>query len=143
MADRIRGQETFISIVRDGVLETQIDSILTSDFTVKLETQEDEYLGEGAPRTDQIYKGVDFKLSGHLTNRRFFDLVIAIRDKAQRRAGSAVRIDVASTWVFPNGDVVSVQAPDVSFSDIPVTTGSRSDFVEWTLDATAADFLAL
>lgn len=135
---RIRGQETFISIISDGELQDRIDSVTEAEFTHNLDTQEDNFLGEGAPRFDMIFKGTSFRVAGQLTNRRFFDFQKAIINKAQRRVGGAVRIDITTTFIFPDGDIFTIGFEDCSFSSIPVTTGSREDFVTWTLEGSVS-----
>ena len=133
----IRGQETFISLFRDGNLVDKIDSIQDSEWTHNLEVQEEEFLGETSPRFDMIFKGTSFKLSGKLTNRAYFDFVESIVAKAQRRVGGAVRIDITSTFVF-DGEVYTILFKDCAFESLPVTTGSRTDFTSWTLSGSCS-----
>lgn len=137
---RIRGQETIITILRDGDLQARIDSISDSEISFDLEIQEEGYLGETSNRFDTIFNGMTLRLTGHLTNRQFIDLSNAIVEKAQRRAGASVRFDIATTLVFPGGDLVNIGVPDVQFGAIPLTTGGREEYVNWTLEGKASEF---
>lgn len=137
---RIKGQETIVSIIKDGDLQVRIDSITETTTTFMLELLEEEYLGDISSRYDSIFKGMKVSLSGHCTNKQFLELTDSIVRKAQRRAGGAVRIDIATTWVFPNGDLVSVNLPDVHFGEVPVETGSRSGYVQFSLEAQGGDY---
>lgn len=132
--ERIRGQETFINILDDGGLVDQIDSIQEFEFTHNIELQEEEFLGEEAPRFDMIFKGTSVRVSGQLTNRRFLEFQQRIRDKAARREGAAARFDITSTFIFPNGATYTIAFEDIAFSSMPVTTSSRTDFTKWTLE---------
>lgn len=140
MLQRIKGQETIITILVDGELQARIDSIKDSEVSFDLEILEEGYLGETANRFDSIFNGMTVRLTGHMTNRAFVQFVEAVVAKAQRRAGGAVRIDVATTLVFPGGDLVNIGVPDCSFGPAPLTTGGRSEYGEWTLEAKASEF---
>lgn len=136
---RIRGSETIISIFVDGDLRSRIDSVSDAEFTDNLEIQKDHFLGEQSPRFDQFYDGCSFRLSGQLTNPDFYDLRRSIVDKAKRRAGSPVRVDISSTLLFPDGSERTVLFPDCSFGSIPVSTSSRTDFTTWTLEGNCSE----
>lgn len=143
MADRVRGQENIITIIRDGVLVTRITTIQTAEFTPRFNTSEEGYLGETTIRVDQIFNGVNVKITGHLESPEWFELIKDFRDKASRRAGGTVRVDLATTFIFPTGEVKTYSIPDIAVSDMQTTTGSREDYVEFSMDAIASDFLEL
>lgn len=131
---RLRGDDTFISILSAGELEDRIDSIESSDFTHEMDLQEDDFLGESTSRFDSLFKGTKFTITGQLANRAFLDFVQKVTDKAQRRAGSAARFDITTTFIFLNGETYTIAYEDCSFGSIPVQTGSRGDYVKWTVD---------
>lgn len=137
---RIKGQETIMTVQRDGEPQLRIDSIQDAEVTFEMEVLEEGYLGETANRYDAIYNGMSIRLAGHLTNRQLIDLTEAIVLKAQRRTGGAVRIDVAMTLVFPGGDLVTILIVDVHFQSVPVTDGAREDYVGFTLEGKASEF---
>lgn len=138
MAQRVRGQETFISVLVDGELRNRIDSITSSEFTHNLDVQEDNFLGETAPQFDSIFKGTSWRIEGQLSNRAFLDFQQQVIDKASRRTGGAVRIDITTSIIFPNGQLYNIIFEDVAVGPMPVTTGSREDFTTWTLEGSVS-----
>lgn len=138
MPQRIRGQETFFLLTIDGNLVDRIDSITEFEYTSEFDTQEDNFLGETQPRFDSIGKGISFRFSGQIANDSIWDLQQAITDKAERRAGGASQIDIGTTYVSPNGDIVNIALRDVSFGSMPITTGAREEFVTWTGEGKAS-----
>ena len=137
---RIKGQETIITILQNGDLQARIDSISDSEFTFDLEILEEGYLGETSNRFDAIFNGMSIRLTGHLTNQQFIQLTRGVVERAQRRAGAPSRVDLASTLVFPGGDLVNIGVPDVQFGGIPMNTGGRQEYTQWTLEAKASEF---
>lgn len=137
---RIKGQETVVTILSDGEFQARIDSIASAEITFELEVLEEGYLGETSNRYDSIFNGMSLSLSGHLTNRQFIQLSQAIVNRAQRRTGAAARIDVGLTLAFPGGDLVTLAIPDVQFGPIPFNDSSRSDYVEFTLEGSSSEF---
>ena len=136
---RVRGQETFISVLVDGELRTNINSISSAEWTLNFDVQEDNFLGETSPRFDMIFKGSSFRIEGQLENRDYLDFAQQVKQKAARRVGGAVRIDITSTLIFPNGQTYTVLFEDVAVGPIPITTGGREDFTTWTLEGSSSD----
>lgn len=137
---RIKGQETVVTVMLDGQLQARVDSITDAEVTFELEILEEGYLGETANRYDSIFNGMTIRAVGHLTNTQLITLAEAIVSRAQRRAGGAVRIDMALSLVFPGGDLITIAIPDVQFQSIPVSDGGREEYVQWTLEAKASEF---
>lgn len=137
---RIKGQETIITILQDGDLRSRIDSITDAEVTFDLEILEEGYLGETSNRFDAIFNGMSIKLTGHLTNKQFIDFTQAVVARAQRRQGGAVQIDIATTLVFPGGDLVNIAIPDIQLGGVPFSDGGREEYVEWTLEGKASEF---
>jgi hypothetical protein len=138
---RIKGQETRVLIIRDGDLQARIDSISSSELTIDLEILEEGYIGETSNRFDSVFNGVSINLTGHTTNDQVMQLASAIVDRAARRAGAAVRIDVAFVYIFPNGILTTWTIPDVQFGPFPMNTGSRTEYTEFTLEGQASEFV--
>ncbi len=134
MSERVRGQENFILITVDNVLVDRIDSITEFEYTVEADIQEENFLGETQPRFDSIAKGTTLTIAGQLANEEFFVLQAAITAVAERRTASITQIDIGSSYVFPNGDLVNLAFKNVFFGASPVTTGSREDFIAWNLE---------
>jgi len=140
MAQRLRGQETFVLISKDNQLQARIDSIQDTEITFELEIQEEQYLGETANRYDSIFNGMSIRSTMHLTNKQAVLLADSAVARAQRRQGGATRIDIMTVLVFPNGDLVSILVLDVQFGAIPISDSSRSDYVSLTLEGKASQY---
>jgi len=137
---RVKGQETILTIIKDGELQARIDSISDTETTFMLESLEEDYLGETASRYDSIFKGMRIRISGHMTNKQVIDFADTVVARAQRRAGGANRIDMATTFIFPGGDLITVNLPDLHFAEVPLNTGSRSDYVQFTLEGMTSEY---
>lgn len=142
MPQRIRGQETFLAIVSGGALQDRIDSIQSFEWTMNMEIQEEEFLGEVQPRFDSIAKGASLSISGHMSNREFIDFMKVVQEKAKRTPGFA-RVDIGTRYAFPNGDIADLEFRDISFGDIPIPSSSRSDYVEFSLDGQCKDVVVV
>jgi hypothetical protein len=127
-----------VQIVKDGVLQAKIDSVVSFEFTHELDIQEEEFLGETSPEFDSIFKGTSFRIEMQLSSRQVLDLQVAIIDKAKRRAAGAQQIDIQSVLIFPNGDTFQLMFPDCSFGSTPVNIGGRSDFVTVSLEGSTS-----
>lgn len=134
MSERVRGQENFILITVNNVLVDRIDSITEFEYTVEADIQEENFLGETQPRFDSIAKGTTITIAGQLSNAEFFTLQAAITAVAERRTATLTQIDIGSSYVFPNGDLVNLAFKNCFFGASPVTTGSREDFITWNLE---------
>ena len=135
MAQRLSGQNTFISIISNNVLQTKINSIKDCEVTFYLNLTEDDFLGETGPRFDMFYKGSGIKLTGHLDDPQIFTLQQTILQRARRELGPGTRFDMGTTFRFDSGIIASFVFSDLQFADLPLTTGARDEFTEWTLDA--------
>jgi len=130
---RIKGQEVSFSIVRDGN-PTPIGVVQDNTITIDIERLEEEYIGERAMRYDSIYNGTQIEASMHLENDEFVRFIEAVKLKAERRAGGAIRIDAAVTFLFPNGGVRTFALIDLEFAEFPIETGGRKDYVSIKVD---------
>ena len=140
MFDRITGQDISVRIIKDGALLNELTTIKSINFTFEMARSEEDYIGETSMRYDTKYNGLAVKIELHSENRQGLDLINAIVLKAQRRAGGAVRIDIACSLLWPNGDKTSLMAKDVAFADMPLGFDSRKDFGKIELDGKASEF---
>lgn len=132
-----------MSILVDGVLQTRIDTIQSADFEFELDLLEENYLGETSTRYDSIFNGVAITVEGHASNQQFLELTQAIIRRAQNRAGAPIRIDIAGSFAFSNGDFPTIVVQDIHFESVPITTGARDEYVGFTFTAKGSDFQVL
>lgn len=127
MAQRIKGQECTISIVRDGVLEAELTDIQDFNATLMLELLQQGFLGETTDRFDEVFKGskFDFSMQHHSQDHLIFNK--AIVDRARRKTPNII-INVQVTFAFPNGDTPTWSWPDASFGEIGVNIPGRAEF---------------
>lgn len=133
MAQRIKGQEVNIIVVRGGVVEDTLTDILSMNVAFQSETKIQGYLGEKNNRTDDIFNQVKFDLELHIKTAAFLSFIKAVNDR-QKRITPDVQINITLTLEFPNGDTPSILLPDCKFGEIPMNVASRSDYVKIKLD---------
>lgn len=138
---RLKGQEAFIAIMIDGDLQTRIDSVQSLEVEFMMEILEEGYLGETSNRFDSIYNGMRVKIEGHCNSEAYLDLAQAIKERAQHRAGSPVRIDVVASYAFQNGDFPNLMLQDVQFDAVPFSLDSRQAFKSFTLEGKCSEFV--
>ena len=140
MFDRITGQDITVRIIKDGVLQNEITTIKSINFVFEMERSEEDYIGETSMRYDSKFKGLACKMEVHSENSQALKLIEAIVLKAQRRAGGAVRIDIACSLLWPSGDKLSLMAKDVAFADMPFGFDGRKEFGKIELDGKSSEF---
>ncbi|HVH97150.1 MAG TPA: hypothetical protein VM869_00505 [Enhygromyxa sp.] len=140
-APRLRGQECFIKLVKDGKIGDELKAVIDFEWTDELEVQAEGYLGETSDRYDSIYKGTSFNASAHMQTAAELKLRRAIIDKAQRRDGSATRIDITYTASLPDGDQRLVIMVDVAFGNINTSSGGRAEYVTMKFEGSCSETL--
>lgn len=133
MAQRIKGQEVSILIVRGGVLEDTLTNIMNFNMELQSETKSQGYLGETNNRTDDIFNQVKFDMELHLSNAAWFAFSKAILER-QTRVTPDVQFNITAVLNFPNGDKKAVILADSKFGAQPLNVGSRQDYVKVKLD---------
>lgn len=137
---RIKGQETAVTIIQDGEPQLQITAIKNTDISFDLEQLEEGYLGETFNRMDSVFNTMSIKLEAHMVRKDLITLADRIVARAKRRVGGVIRIDVLTTLVFPEGDLIAIGIRDVQFAPIPISIASRTDYVTQTLDGKASEY---
>ena len=140
MFERITGQDIAVRIIRDGVLQNEITTVKSVNLVFEMARSEEDYIGETSMRYDSKFNGLAVKMELHSENKQGLLLIQAIVLKAQRRAGGAVRIDIACSLIWPSGDKLSLMAKDVAFADLPFGFDSRKDFGKIELDGKCSEF---
>ena len=132
-AQRAKGSDVTLTILMDGQPQVRIDTISSCTATYMQEILEAGYLGEDADRYDAIYKGMQIDIEGHCNGEQYLELADSIANKARRRSGAAIRIDVVATFNFPNGDFPTLALIDLHFGEIPIEIAGRQDHVKFSL----------
>jgi hypothetical protein len=142
MSERIRGQETQIRVVSDGVLQKEIDEIKSFDFTYQVKIQTEEFLGRTSNEKDEIYQGINGTIEFQPRSLQVFDLLETIKARAQRRGANPPIINISFVAVFPNGDRPRLVIKDAKFQDPGLKSPGRSQFVTapWSFEASDAKY---
>lgn len=139
MAQRIKGQEIELLVVEDNVPLTAIADVRSLEIAAQLEILREGYLGETTDRRDMVYRGFRGRMEVHFENRSILDFMRRLIDKARRRVPGA-RINVKATFAFPGGDRVRLLLKDLSFGELPIGFGSRTDYGTISLDFEGEDY---
>lgn len=140
MSTRVKGQDTFVSVIVDGQLDTSIETVKSCDLEFEMDLLEENYLGEVATQYDTIYNGIMVKLELHVTRGEIFDLADAIKLRAQRKTGGATRIDITTSFWMPNGSFITIVLVDWFSESVPVSTGAREEYTSVTLSGKSSGY---
>lgn len=138
MSQRIKGQESEVSIVVNGNVMSSITTIRSLEIAPKTEIKEEGYLGETTQRYDEIFNGVRGNIEGHFESQQVFDMMMAIIDRARRRT-PGIKINIKTTLNFPNGDRPRIFLQDCFFGEQPIGFGGRSEYLTFRYEFACSD----
>lgn len=133
---RVRGQETEIRVIKDGVLYDTITKITKFNAEVQLEVVSQGFLGGTSDEKDEIFNGVKFGFEAQLDTPDWFDMEAAIIKRAQRITPDVV-FTIVSTLYFPSGKTRIIVIPDAKFGAIPLDIAGRKEYVTVKIDGEA------
>ncbi len=140
MADlRVAGQDTNLIITAGNKVLDTLTNIRSTSITFEFERKEEEFLSEFAARYDEFFKGASGDSEMQVSSPTQFDLLKAVKDRAQRR-GPAVKISMKTTLVFPStGRSVRVMLAGLSFGNFPLRIPARTEYATFGLDFATGD----
>jgi hypothetical protein len=140
MSDRVKGQE--VSILFTGP-EGEIELAARQSFeaTVLLDTLSEGYLGETTERKDDVYRGIEGRLSIHLETDAYLTLIQTAKERSQRQRAGV--FNLSAVMSFPNGDIRRVFIEDVKFGNFPLNVGGRDEYVTGEINFAADDYRTL
>ncbi len=138
MGQRLKGQDTEILFVVDGVTADTITTIKSFEMEWKLENLDEGFLGETTNRKDSIFNGVSFSSELQIENAGILGLVQQLLDKARRRT-PGLKINIKTTLNFPNGDRPRIIIQDAEFGGVPLSLGGRGEYAKMTLQGEASE----
>jgi hypothetical protein len=107
------------------------------DITFERDILSEGYLGQKTEKKDAIFKGVTGKVTFHVGKKYVLTLVGRINEATKNRVNGE-QFEVTTTYEFEDGKI-RIICKDVSFGSIPISSGSRDDFVELTFDFACED----
>jgi hypothetical protein len=142
MANRIKGQETNLSLIQNGQIVSEIAgfAIKSSDLSFMQDILSEGFLGETTNRKDQVFNGVSGSFQFQITTPAVFVIIGAILDKSRRRTPGAI-FNFRETFNFDNGRKAIVTVGDISFGEIPVSNGGRVEYIGVTFSFEASEAL--
>lgn len=140
MSDRVKGQE--VSILFTGP-EGEIELAARQSFeaTVLLDTLSEGYLGETTERKDDVYRGIEGRLSIHLETDAYLTLIQTAKERSQRQRAGV--FNLSAVMSFPSGEIRRVFIEDVKFGNFPLNVGGRDEYVTGEINFAADDFRTL
>ena len=139
MGLRIKGQDVVVDVIKNGAVVNSVVNVRNFEMELLMETIEEEYLGQTTKAYDDIYNGASCTMSCHPENDGIFDLLDAIKARAQRRT-PGVKFNVKATLAFPGGDRVRVVFPDVSWSGGGIGFSDRKSYGTTNLGFKVSDY---
>ena len=138
MAARIKGQEVSVVFVSSKGTEESVADVQSMDFQFDRDILSEGYLGQTTEQKDDIFKGVSGKIEFHVRSAGVLDLTQRINEKTKRRAPGEM-FQVVATFAYPDGTRQRIVIPNTVFGTIPVSAGSRDDFVSVSYDFASED----
>lgn len=137
---RLKGQEVFVSIIVDNKEVDKFGPMLDLDVTLRLEVIEGDYLGETTTSYDNVFRGCQLALKGHLIGGKWYKIMNALVKKARNISeGALARLDINAAFVLPNGLILDWTFRDCTSGDIKLNIPDRKSYVEGTLDLMCSD----
>lgn len=135
---RIRGQETEVRIIKDGVLYDTITKITKFNAELMLEVKSQGFLGGTTEEKDEIFNGVKYGFEAQLDSGTWFVMEDAIIKRAKRLTPD-VQFTIVTTLYFSSGETKLMVIPDAKFGAIPLDIPERKDYVTVKIDGEASD----
>lgn len=137
MSLRLEGQDTLATITRDGEL---LADFKVAEFSVdmNISVEATQYVGEPDPTFREVHDGATFRARGHANGsaaKGVIAFLSAVQDRA-RRQSVGMKINFASTMIWPNGDKRSAQLPDC-YIESPSWTSRGKDLIEFSFSGRA------
>ena len=133
-APRFTGQDVQISVTVGQQTLLNVIAIASFEWTYKIATKEQGYLGETFDRVDEIYKNINGTMEFNASSPDVFTLIDVIVERTRRRRPPRPRITTKGQITFPaDGAKALVIFHDQSFGDIPVRVSSREDYGAFSL----------
>ena len=105
MGQRVKGQETVVTVIGpDGEIGA-FDHIVSHEMTLEMEVIEEEYLSHTAKDYDDIFHGISGSLTAHLSQNLFWTFTEDVQSRAQRRVPSNLRYEITTQFNMPNGEI--------------------------------------
>jgi hypothetical protein len=139
--ERIRGEQVLLRLVRDGVLQRELDELKSLEWTVNVSILTEGFLGRTTEEKDEIYRGTSGSIEFQPRSLQAWEVLDFIARRAQRRTSPAGVINLSFVGLFPNGDKPRILVPDIKFQDPGLRAPGRDQYVTAPWQWQASDFV--
>lgn len=138
---RVRGEQSQVRLLVGGELEQTISAVKECTINLNFKVLTEAYLGETTVRKDDLYEGIAGTFTIHPETRDVFDLLVRLRDRAQRRqqAGEPT-VSLVTRIQFESGQAPLIVVPDLHFGTVPINIGGRDQYIAIPFSWEADDF---
>lgn len=131
---RVAGQDTNYLITSGNAVLDVLRNVRSTSITFEFERKEEEFLSEFSARYDEFFKGATGETEMQIDSPDQFNLLKAVKDRAQRRGPAAV-ISMKTTLVFPStGRQVRIMLRQLAFGNFPLRMPARTEYATMSLD---------
>lgn len=139
--NRIRGQELKVLAITDGALEEEFQEITDFSIEPEMEGKSQGFLGERGNRKDDIFNGFKFSFGMQIHSSRVFLFINSVIERQKRLVPTRV-FNISGIFTMPDGQgSVAATLPDVKWTSMPITVGSRGDYVTIKLSGECDDWI--
>lgn len=132
MDNRLKGQDVEIQVVKNGEIVSVITAVKSLELSSLSEVTEEMYVGEIAPRFDSFDKGFRGKIEVVNSDVASFNALSGLDTRSRTRLPGS-RVNVKSTFSYPDGSRFILLLLDCSFEEVPLSFGGRSEYGSTTL----------
>ncbi|TAL43884.1 MAG: hypothetical protein EPN91_05445 [Salinibacterium sp.] len=127
---RIRGGEVVLRLARENAPLVTMTAFKEFAINFRGRILEEGYLGETAPRFDDMSDGIGGNFTIHAESQDLLLLLQYIQERQQRvRSVQTSRINGTARFSFPNGDTPKAFVKDMKFGEIPLSIPERTQYV--------------
>lgn len=131
MAQRVKGLECELALsTPDGSDEDIFEDVIEANLDIEMEILERDYLGQSAPKFDDIFKGISGSVKFHMEAVTYIKFTEKAQDRAERRSPADGVFSLSFTLNMPSGVKARLTAEDIFFGTMPLKIPKRDEYVE-------------
>lgn len=137
---RAKGQDVRVSLTSpEGSVDVINEGgIKEAEIVFQLKLLDEAYLGEKTNRKDDIFEGVGFSLTAHLTRPQYAAFVQAAVNRSTRRTPGEGVFNILMSISMGTGLRLRIIVEDAFFGPMPFTVGGRAEYVTVKIEGGSA-----
>jgi hypothetical protein len=138
---RLRGEDMQLRLTRGKAIVRTYTAIESMEWIINTEIIQKGYLGEGADRFDEIYRGTSLNMQLDVESEEAFQIMETIARRAQSRsAADYIQINGIFVANLANGKRPRVTVIDLKFADPSIGSANREAYVAQRLNGKSSKF---